>query len=388
MRVLVTDGDTRAALAVTRSLGRAGHTVFVTAPRRHSLAGTSRYASMESRQASVSDGPDELKRTLVSRYRDLAPAAILGVTDRTLTALHELKQESGEMVLPPPTGVDYFEASDKVRLFEACRDLGIIVPDGLVVPGGELPGEAELRSLGTPFVVRPGLSWRVGAGRWIAGKVSIENDHAGLAARQQRDPSLGFPYLVQRKISGQGCGLFVLADRGRIGSVFAHRRLREKPPWGGVSTLCESVEPSADLVEAVERYISERRWSGLAMFEFKRSTQTGEPHLLEINARPWGSMQLASASGVDFAGSLMALARHSTVSDRKPYRTGVRLRWWWGDVDHFYLRETAGGRSGVKAMLAGLIQAARRGPWRANWDTLQNDDPIPFGFETVQWLRR
>ncbi len=388
MKILVTDGETRAALAVTRSLGRAGHTVFVASPQRHSLAGTSRYSAAECRQATVEEGPDALKHSLLSRYRELSPAAILGVTDRTLTALHELKRETREMTMPPPTGDDYLDASDKVRLFEACRDLGVRVPDGIVVPGGQLPDEAELRSLGTPLVVRPGLSWRVGAGRWIAGKVSIENDPAGLAARQRRDPSLGFPYLVQRKISGQGCGLFVLADRGRIGSVFAHRRLREKPPWGGVSTLCESVEPPADLIEAVERYISDRRWSGLAMFEFKRCSQTDEPYLLEINARPWGSMQLAGASGVDFAGSLMALARNSAMSERKPYRTGVRLRWWWGDVDHFYLRETAAGRSGVTAMLVGLIQAVRRGPWRANWDTLQNDDPVPFGFETVQWLRR
>jgi len=41
--VLVTDGDERAALATVRSLGRAGHRVYVCAARDRALAGASRY---------------------------------------------------------------------------------------------------------------------------------------------------------------------------------------------------------------------------------------------------------------------------------------------------------------------------------------------------------
>ena len=42
--VLVTDGEQRAALAIVRSLGRAGHDVYVCSSRHRSLAGASRYA--------------------------------------------------------------------------------------------------------------------------------------------------------------------------------------------------------------------------------------------------------------------------------------------------------------------------------------------------------
>ena len=45
MRILVTDGDTRAALAVVRALGAQGHTVDVVAARPGSLAGVSRFAA-------------------------------------------------------------------------------------------------------------------------------------------------------------------------------------------------------------------------------------------------------------------------------------------------------------------------------------------------------
>src|SRR5688572_1209528 len=42
MRVLITDGNERVALAAARSLVHAGHTVCVTAPSRLSLAGVAR----------------------------------------------------------------------------------------------------------------------------------------------------------------------------------------------------------------------------------------------------------------------------------------------------------------------------------------------------------
>src|SRR5688572_31399522 len=66
-RVLVTDGEQRAALAIVRSLGRAGHEVFVCSSRRRSLAGASRYARAEARV------PDALKEgdAFVAAIRDL-----------------------------------------------------------------------------------------------------------------------------------------------------------------------------------------------------------------------------------------------------------------------------------------------------------------------------
>ena len=79
--------------------------------------------------------------------------------------------------LPPPSAASYFEASDKTRLYETCRRLRIPVPEGLVVPGGELPDASTLRSLGEPLVVRPALSWRPQAGSWIQGRVSIETGY-------------------------------------------------------------------------------------------------------------------------------------------------------------------------------------------------------------------
>ena len=156
-------------------------------------------------------------------------------TTKTLAVLHD-DPESFEAVLPPPDAATYFRASDKVRLFEACSSLEVAVPAGIVVPGGRLPEPGALEALGKPFVVRPARSWRLDGDRWVHGAVSWANERDALAARVRLDPALAFPYLVQERIVGPGCGLFVNADGGRITRLFAHRRLREKPPWGGVSS--------------------------------------------------------------------------------------------------------------------------------------------------------
>ncbi len=387
MRVLVTDGDARACLAIVRSLGRLGHAVHVCAPRLPSLAGSSRYCSGELRQAGTEDGPSALSRSLLTAARSVGPDVVVGVTDATLTVLHQIEGELRPAALPAPDAERYLWGSDKVRLFEACVAAGIPVPRGVVVDGGCLPARSDALLLGAPLVVRPGLSWRRDGDRWIRGTVSYEADLDTLRVRLQRDAALGFPYLVQARVEGHGCGLFVVAIDGRVEQVFAHRRIREKPPSGGVSTLCESVEAPDDLVEFARRWTEAGRWSGLAMLEFKRRADTGQAYLLEVNARPWGSLELASSAGVDFPAQLLASWQRPPSAARRGYRAGVRLRWWWGDVDHFYLRERERGVSGARALLLGLCRAIVAGPWPDAWDTFRRDDPVPFAVETLSWVR-
>ena len=44
------------------------------------------------------------------------------------------------------------------------------------------------------------------------------------------------------------------------------------------------------------------------MVEYKRDSSTGQPYLMEVNGRFWGSLQLAIDSGVDFPRILVACA--------------------------------------------------------------------------------
>lgn len=146
---------------------------------------------------------------------------------------------------------------------------------------------------------------------------------------------LEMPYpLIQQRIEGPGSGLFALFADGEAKAIFAHRRLREKPPSGGVSVLRESVAADDRIIDYSQKLLQALNWTGVAMVEFKIDQAENVPKLMEVNGRFWGSLQLAIDSGVDFPYLLYRVKSGLSVPIVSNYRTGVVTRWFLGDVDH------------------------------------------------------
>src|SRR4029079_14367233 len=86
-RVLVTDGEQRASLAVVRSLGRAGYDVYETSKQGKSLAGASRYSLVVTPVPEALSAPDafavDVQRLMTAWSIDL----LLPVTEASLLAL-------------------------------------------------------------------------------------------------------------------------------------------------------------------------------------------------------------------------------------------------------------------------------------------------------------
>ena len=186
--------------------------------------------------------------------------------------------------------------------------------------------------------------------------------------------------LLQRRIEGTGVGVFLLPGPGEP-TIFAHRRLREKPPTGGVSTLRESIEPDPDLVSRASALLAGLGWDGLAMVECKVDRE-GRFWLMEVNARFWGSLQLAVDAGVDFPVRLARLLQGIDPGPQPRYRAGVLSRWWWGDVDHLLarFRERDGeawlppGTPGRWRTLIDVLRPLQAG---RHEEILRLDDPMP-----------
>ncbi|MEC7727283.1 MAG: ATP-grasp domain-containing protein, partial [Pseudomonadota bacterium] len=110
----------------------------------------------------------------------------------------------------------------------------------------------------------------------------------------------------------------------------------EKPPEGGVSVLSRSVAVNEELRQAAERLLSAVGWHGVAMVEF-RVSDTGQPYLMELNTRFWGSLQLAIDAGVDFPLMLANCHLNRPNPPITTYREDQRLRWLLGDLDSLYI---------------------------------------------------
>ncbi|HEX7120384.1 MAG TPA: ATP-grasp domain-containing protein [Longimicrobiales bacterium] len=390
--ILVTDGDQRATLAVVRSLGRAGHRLHVVAGRRHCLAAASRYARAAAAAPDPLTAPDDFVAEVERRVRSWGIDVVLPVAEPSLLALLAARHRLGDARIPFPE-LDAFRAlSDKRRVLATAASMGLAVPDQRILARPDDIADA-VNGIRFPVVLKPHRSVATSGGRRQKLEVRHAADAAELAEQLRRFPPAAFPLLVQRRVHGPGVGVFLLVWEGRLRAVFAHRRIREKPPAGGVSVYCESVAPPWGLVASSRALLDRFGWSGVAMVEYKLDAETGLPHLMEVNPRFWGSLQLAIDAGVDFPALLVRAAAGLSTGPPPVYRPGNRLRWWWGDVDHLLARLR---RSPAELALppdapsrwAAMFEFLRI--WRPGDRecTLRLRDPAPFLQETADWLRR
>jgi predicted ATP-grasp superfamily ATP-dependent carboligase len=388
-RVLVTDGEQRAALAAVRSLALAEHEVYVCSTRGRSLAGASRRARAEARVPDPLADPaaygEELRR-LVERW-DIQ--VVLPIAEPAILAILPIARDMPGVTVPFPDLARFRSICDKPRVLDAARELGIGVPEQLTLQSAEEIAALEWDALSYPMVVKParsvvgnGASGQKTSVAHVASAPALRAVLAGLS----RD---AFPVLLQQRITGPGIGVFVLLWEGRLLASFFHRRIREKPPSGGVSVYRESTPPRPQLLEHSLRLLERFSWQGVAMVEYKLDQATGVPYLMEINGRLWGSLQLAIDAGVDFPALLVEAATGGEPHPVTTYRTDVRSRWWWGDVDHLLLRL-------LRSPAALALPAGEPGRLRTGLDFLRSpgknevlrlSDPLPALRETIDWIR-
>jgi predicted ATP-grasp superfamily ATP-dependent carboligase len=388
--VLVTDAEQRAALAVVRSLGRAGYEVHTCSARGKSLAGASRYCRGHVTVPDPLTDPAGFAEAVRRAAARVQAAVVIPITDAALLVLLPAREQVAPAVIPFPGLATYRRISDKALVLEEAREVGFEVP-GQAVLARQGEGFAS-GSLRYPLVLKPHRSVVDVQGVTLKLGVSQVADAAALDEVLGRLPAEAYPLLLQERIIGPGLGFFLLLWERRRLAAFAHRRLLEKPPSGGVSVRCESVAAEPALLERAERLLTRLGWQGVAMVECKRDLATGRVCLMEINGRFWGSLQLAVDSGVDFPVLLVRAALGETVPGVEDYRVGIRLRSWWGEVDHLVTRLRRSDRSlavpsdvpSRSAVLGGLLAAPLVG---VRGEVLRWDDPLPFVRETLDWFR-
>lgn len=389
MRVLITDGDDRAALAAARSLRATGFDTCVAAPRGLSLAGVSRGVVRCAVPEDPLADPAGYVTALAQHATRLGAGVLLPITDAAVEALLAYPPSPAyDLVVPLPSYEAYRAASDKAGLLRLAGDAGFAVPDTVVVTGAvETAPPADM----FPAVLKPHRSVVGSGARRRKVGVLFADDPRSYREALSTLPVEAYPVLVQRRVSGPGEGVFLLRWSGHVVAAFAHRRLREKPPAGGVSVYRESIPLDPALLEPAVRLLEGLDWSGVAMIETKRDRRTGRPTVMEVNGRLWGSLQLAVDAGVDFPALLVRCALGLPVTVREGYRVGVRSRWFWGDVDHLYMRFRRSATAlhlepGGPSRLATLVEFCKIRLGRDRPEIWRASDPAPFALETLRRL--
>ena len=211
-------------------------------------------------------------------------------------------------LVPFPDLSGFAAISDKERVLETASGVGISVPHQVVLRSPDDISRLDRPNLPFPLVIKPARSVnREGNHRIKFSVVHAATLEDLTRALDDMSPS-AYPLLLQQRVIGPGVGIFLLIWDGKVLAEFAHRRLREKPPSGGVSVYRESIAADPSLVARSKALLDRFDWRGVAMIEYKVDSATGTPFLMEINGRFWGSLQLAIDSGVDFPALLAAVA--------------------------------------------------------------------------------
>jgi len=329
--VLLTYAWVRSSYAALRSLNRLGLKVAVADTSRIGMGQWSRLSHFAGRYSYPTTQPELFTEDIGRLLSETGASFLLPGHDETevLAAHRDLLPKN--IVLPIASADKIAKANDKAIMAAHADRLGIPVPK--VIVWNKLEDLEEISDLGNaPFVVK----LRRGNGAKGVFYPETSDDVALLCAKLCKEYSLEIDRLpvVQEKVVGDGWGVSCLYWHGERIDSFTHQRLREKTATGGTSTLRVS-RRNPVLEEYAHELLSDMKWHGLAMVEFKYNSATKEGWFIEVNPRLWGSLHLAIESGVDFPALLYTAAIYGPEAARKmirEQREGIIARWYLGDV--------------------------------------------------------
>jgi len=314
MKILVTQSGMKHSLGMIRSLALQGHSVYgLVGPKEKQPL--SRYSKYCRRVFSLNQEietvfMDELTALLDGEAFDVLIPVGFPVTH--FVAKHRDEIRRHVHVLAPDLESEQI-ANDKYAVQQLAASIGVPSPKTFLVENPRDIAQA-IESVGLPVIIK---------GRRESGKGIVATASTNEDALRKFDfliskfslPQKDLPVL-QEFVPGWGCGFFAIYDNGECKRTFMHRRIREYPPTGGVSCCARSFH-DARLSALGMKVLDALRWNGVAMAEFRYDERKQDYCLIEVNAKFWGSLELALAAGADFPGDYVKIAtgRHLEFSD-------------------------------------------------------------------------
>ena len=373
-RVLVLGDDLGVFLAVARSLGRRGVEVHVAWDEADAPGLSSRYIQAHhSLPPYASDGPGWAEH-LAGLIAEQDFRLVIPCSDSDLVRLDRHAELLGRerLALANPQALAVFTDKNETRALAART--GVPAAEGGRLLAGESAQGLAAR-LGLPLVLKPQVSYRVGdrqAKRYAQILRTVEELEHALASAPCVD------WLAEAFFEGEGVGVSVLAEAGRLLLAAQHRRLRTLSETGGSSVrITERTDPA--LLRDVQMLAEATKLSGVAMFEFRRNARDGRHVLIEVNPRFWGSLPLAVAAGADFPAELWDMTRGSPSPWSGAVRAGTVRRNMTGEFERIAAEVEAStssiGKARALVSAAAFVAAL---PARSRFDSWAADDPAPY----------
>jgi predicted ATP-grasp superfamily ATP-dependent carboligase len=387
MIAIILDGQLQSALAVARSLGKKKVKVFCGSADRFGMSLYSKFCSQKFYYTSPRISKKKYVNDILQLVKSLSEEPVIYCfSDETFLPISknlELFPKSIKFLVPALEDIEV--AFDKEKTLRLAQELSIPIPKTYFVSSLEEVKQLAER-IKYPAVIKPRHScfWENDKGHFSSVSFTNSADEMIFKYEEAMQRMKEAP-LIQECIIGNEFGTFFLLNHGEIVAKFAHQRLRSISPYGGASSVRESVA----MTEEIENYslalIKSLNWHGVVMVEFKQDKVTGKMNLMEINGRWWGSLPLAIYAGVNFPYLYYQLANNK-IEKSDHYQIGIKSRHLLADTKLLFT--VLAGRGKIKGL-----------DYPSRYETLKNyfkffeknlfydvesiSDPLPLAMEII-----
>ena len=393
-RVLVTDPiDTcRAALLVIRSLGGRG---IGTSLMSQNFMVPSKFSRWSSESICCPDATKNVEGFLETIFRHVRTGRYASIFPLGDSTLEPISQHRGKidpytsLVLPSHESV--MKALDKSKTLRAAEELGIPAPETHYVKNAGEAAEVSKR-IRYPVVIKSRQSYSWGQdGKASYTRPFYVNSASELVSTYSRVERTFPEPMIQEYVPGHNINVALLFDNGEPRAVCMIREDRTIPLTGGNSVMRQSIPLNHTLLKYSVDLLRSLNWHGVAEVEFKVDSRTLNPKLMEVNARFWGSMNVAIDSGVDFPYLTYQLANGERIKPVFNYRSGVKYRWLNGDIANLF--STMVGKSRIintapTDKIGTCIRFLRLYERNMHYDGLTLGDPLPFFMDEALFIVR
>ena len=373
MSALITFGRNRMAYTALRSLARHGIGAVVGDSYSPSMCFYSRHRSGHFVYPSPYRHPEAFIDSLIDQARRRECRVLIPMHEEAYVIARFRDRLEPYMKVPLASEEQIMTLHDKGRFADLAGELDLPVPPTYLANRmDQVEGIAQ--QISYPAVVKPRRAHGAFGLRYVRDAEELRKAFADLVDRYHYvDQELP---IVQEFVRGVKHSVCMLFNHGRLRARCTFRFLREYPVEGGTAVLRISTHQER-MEKIAQRTLEHLRWHGIAEAEFLLSPQ-GEPQLLEINPRFWGSLYQGVASGVDFPYLLYRMALDGDVEPVLDYPAGIKTRWLWGDWRALcdYIRHPLG----QWRMLLDYMKFYRRD---VSYDDFYWDDPVPFLVEMI-----
>lgn len=342
-------GDHRQALAIARSLHRAGYRVIAGRHGGRTLLERSRCVTEVWEHPSVGDRVawTEALEAFCAARRDLGAVFPVGVEE-----IERLSPLAARLpVLVVAAGASALAVCRSKRALLVLADRLRVPTERWAVVGDRDALLPALERVGLPAVVKPD---RHGEGHGF--KAAILERRADAMRLADRIPFPACGLVLQRLAPGARHNVYFLARKGALLGLAQVRILRtDRPDGTGLAVEGVSVGPDPALVESTTALVRALDYTGAGCAQYMVDAATTTTSFLEINARLGANCAAACACGLDLP-RLFIDALLGTAAPQKPARVGRRYAWLEGDL-HGLVSCLVSGRIGWGAASAWLLRA-------------------------------